>query len=95
MHVIPCLRQTDTELFHEGGLIMRKYIFSLVLIMVTAGFVFVSLGTTLDAPPAQVRIVSVERGDVHKVVAICGQLGYRDEQLLFAASNGKADASTM
>lgn len=68
---------------------MRKYIFSLVLIMVTAGFVFVSLGTTLDAPPAQVRIVSVERGDVHKVVAICGQLGYRDEQLLFAASNGK------
>lgn len=67
---------------------MRRASISLVLIVCTAVFVWLTLmkGAGEEAVPA--RIVTVRRGDVHQVAALTGRLTYDQEEIVLANLSG-------
>lgn len=66
---------------------MRKSLWSLVMITCTVGLTLVMLLSSSEEP-AEARIVTVQRGDVHQVVAISGRIAYADERIAYAGTNG-------
>lgn len=65
---------------------MRKTMMSLAMLAGTMLFVLTTLLRSGD-DPVEVRIVTVQRGDVHQVVALSGRIGYADESYAYAPSN--------
>lgn len=65
---------------------MRKTYFSLMIILGTALYVLTRLLASDDAP-VEARIVTVQRGDVHQVVAISGKIAFADETVIYAPAN--------
>lgn len=65
---------------------MRKTIFSLVMIAGTMLYLITTLLTSADEP-IEARIVTVQRGDVHQVVAISGRIAYTEESIAYAPTN--------
>lgn len=66
---------------------MRKACLSLLMVL----FTLVWTAFTLWHSPEEAvkaRIVTVQRADVHQVIALAGKLAYRDEQLIYAPVSG-------
>lgn len=66
---------------------MRKTVLSLLMIAITAlwtGSVLIPSSEEY----AEARIVTVQRGNVHQVVAVTGRLAYADERYAYAQMNG-------
>lgn len=53
-------------------------------------FVFAMLLKPADAP-VEARIVTVQRGEVHQVVSLCGRIAYEGESYAYAPANGSVD----
>lgn len=68
---------------------MRKPLWSLLMISVTGMIVLVMLAWRPSEELVQARIVTVERGDVHQVVAITGRITYTEEQYAYATGTGR------
>lgn len=69
---------------------MRRTMMSLVLLAGTILFVLATLLEPADEP-VEARIVTVQRGDVHQVVALCGRIAYAGESYAYAPSNATVD----
>lgn len=65
---------------------MRKTMMSLAMLAGTMLLVLMSLLRSGDEP-VKARIVTVQRGDVHQVIALSGRIGYADESYAYALSN--------
>lgn len=65
---------------------MRKTMMSLAMLAGTMLFILTTLLKSGDEP-IQARIVTVQRGDVHQVVALTGRIGYADESFAYAPAN--------
>lgn len=66
---------------------MHKPRIALVMVGCTAALVVILLRGPSETPQ-EARIVTVQRSDVHRVVAITGVLSYADETYAYADSNG-------
>lgn len=66
---------------------MKKARWSLLAISLT-GLIALMLILKPEESPVEARFVTVQRGDVHQVVAITGRLAYADEELIYAKTVG-------
>lgn len=67
---------------------MRKPLLSLLLLGGTLLCTWMMAAHRLPEKPAEARLVTVERGDVHQVLALEGRLTYAAQQVIVAKASG-------
>lgn len=68
---------------------MRKAKWSLLMISLTGLLMLGLLARESEEAPVEARVVTVQRGDVHQVIAITGRISYANERYIYAKGNGK------
>lgn len=70
---------------------MVKVKWSLLMIAITGMLTLGLVAQGKVEAPVEARVVTVQRGDVHQIVAITGRISYADERYIYAQSSGKVE----